>query len=65
MSEIVKTSTQSVETSKEQTEQAQPRTTAKKDQHAHHHHHHRHTYISPVASGSSHLNPGSITIGRR
>lgn len=65
MSEIVKTSTQTVETSKEQTEQAQPRTTAKKDQHAHHHHHHRHTYISPVASGSSHLNPGSITIGRR
>ena len=65
MSEIVKTSTQTVETSKEQTEQAQPRTTAKKDQHAHHHHHYRHTYISPVASGTWHLNPGSISIGRR
>ena len=65
MSEIVKTSTQTVETSKEQTEQAQPRTTAKKDQHAHHHHHYRHTYISPVASGTSHLNPGSISLGRR
>lgn len=66
MSEIVKTPTNTVETSKEQTEQAQPKT-PHKDEHGHHRHHHRHehSYISPASSGTSHLNPGSVSIGNR
>jgi ABC-type Zn2+ transport system substrate-binding protein/surface adhesin len=67
MSEIIKTPTQSVQTPQEQADQGHTHTkTAKKDDHAHHRHHrHEHAYISPASTGTSHLNPGSISIGRR
>jgi hypothetical protein len=66
MSEIVKTTTQTVETSKEQTDQAQPKTPTKDEHgHPHHHHRHQHAYISPASTGTPHLNPGSISIGGR
>jgi hypothetical protein len=66
MSEIVKTPTQTVQTPKEQADEGHTHTsTAKKDDHAHHRHHrHEHAYISPPFTGTSHLNPGSIRIGR-
>jgi hypothetical protein len=61
MSEIVKTPTQAVQPSN-QTDATHTKTGKKGDAHRHHHHH-SHRVISPVPSGTPHLNPGSIRIG--